>query len=332
MTSKINGSATVGSTVTIDTSTRVHSGTNVQTRTMAGQVTNNTSPVYHSDVSNANTYNLSFTTSPFSGNMNNKNFNLDATTYNLTNVTNFEQIIKSQPINIQLQTLSDNMKSISNSISGLQSYFDVNHITDMKNTLQTIQSKVIEILPYATDEQVDTIQLQQAQALAMKQEYGNNYYHVNPNNIPIQTSFATSVLHNGGTVDWGMLVESGGSLYAAGQKFDTYTSLLGDQEGLSMFGNELINNAGSYTELMGDTLGIDMSESVLSAFGIEETLGVVGIGALEVGTVAAGGLAALAVLGVLGASYGIYKALGGSENLPEILGDSAKFFENLFSP
>lgn len=330
MISKTNGTSNVGTT-TVTTSKSNYSGTNIQSIRLGTAASLPTTNKSTGLTSTPHGYNVSFTTSPFSGINTNKNISYQPTTYSLSNVTSFEQTIKNQPINFQLQTLASSINSIGANIESIHSYFDLDHINNIKDSISTIKSKIIEIIPYATDEQIDTIQLQQSQQYAMNSEYGN-FNQINPNLIPVNTSFETSLLHTGKSVDWGMVVESGGSLYAATKKFEQYTALLEDENGLFNFGNELLSNAEGYTSLVGETLGVDMSEGAFAAFGIDEALGVVGIGALEVGSLAAVGLAAVAGLAILGASYGLYKAFGGEEDLQGIWGDAANYFGGLFSP
>ena len=330
MISKTNGSSSVGTT-TVSKPSTYYSGTNIQSLRL-----NSSSDIPASTISNSNnkplSLNLSYTTSLFEGQTSDSVVKYHPTTYNLSNLSSFETSLKSQPVNIQLQTLASSISSIGNNISSISSYFDTNNSDKIKSSLQQIQQTVKEILPYATDEQINTIQLQQQQQKAMQQEFGNVYSSVNPNQRQPSTSFSTSLLHTSGNVDWGMVIESGGSLYAATKKFEQYSNLLDDSEGLTTFGEELFTNAESYGGLIGETLGIDVSEGVLSTFGIEGVMGTLGVGALEVGTLAAGGLAAVAALAVLGASYGLYKAFGGSEDLPGIWNDAANYFGNLFSP
>lgn len=333
MISKTNGTSVVGTT-TVNKPPTFYSGTNIQSLRLnsSADIPNSSSSAYNNKPLQLN---LSYTTSLFEGQTNNSTVKYEPMTYNLSNLSSFETSLKSQPINIQLQTLASNISSIGNSISSISSYFDVSNINQIQSNLQTINQTIKEIIPYATDEQINTIQLQQQQENAMHQEYQgiyNMYSSINPNHRQLNTSFETSLLHSNGNVDWGMVVESGGSLYAATKKFEQYSNLLQDSEGLTSFGEELFTNVESYSGLLTETLGMDVSEGVLSSFGIEGVMSTLGVGALEVGTLAAGGLATVAALAILGASYGLYKAFGGSEDLPGIWNDAANYFGNLFSP
>lgn len=186
MISKTNGVTNVGNTQ-IKTSTNVYSGTNIQSIRL-----NSSSSIPATNYSSQFTSHLSFTTSPFAGITNKKSVSLDPTSFSISNIQDFNKQIKSKPLDVQLQTLATSISSIGTSISDLQSYFTLNDFTNISKTISQIQNQVKIILPYATDEQINSKELQLQQQQSMNLEYGS-YRRTNPNDINIPTSFETSI-------------------------------------------------------------------------------------------------------------------------------------------
>lgn len=275
---------------------------------------------------------VSFTSSPFQGTTTTSSLSYKPQTFQINSLSDFTKTVKASPLNVQLETLASSMSTIGATISNLSDFYNKNSVstTQLLESINQVSNAIQVILPYANDEQINTIQMQLEQQKSQNQF---NLFTQNPKQQLPSTTFETSLLYHNKPIDWTGVAESAGGLYGGGQKLQQYINMLQSESDLVGFGEELMTQSESYGSLVSETLGLGIEEgTVLSTFGIEGAMSAAGVGALEVGTLAAGGLVGVAALAILGSAYGLYKAFGGSEDLGDLWNDTSKFFGGLFSP
>lgn len=260
--------------------------------------------------------------------------NITAQTFSLSSLSSFLSNIKSGGATVQLESLANNLGEIGKSVSNIQQFIKSTSSRDTNvliNEIGNITNQVKMIMPLETDMQINT----GSTIMTNYQDTHPSGFQYHPNNYLQDSSLFTYMVQNKHKINLEKAMGASGSMIAAGRKFMQYADMLTNEETVVSFGSELLSSGaeglGTIGTIASETLGLDAG-IVGGTLGLDGILGTVGVGALEVGSVAMGGLAAVAALGVMAAGYGIYKGLGGEKSLTGIWSDAQNYFGGLFNP